>query len=399
MAANRRDFLKTVAMASCSLMVPNFLKAFEAQSGTLLKDASKGKILVVVQLSGGNDGLNTIIPYKNDLYYSLRPKLSISKDSALTLTDEIGMHPEMAGLKQLYDQGYLSIVNNVGYPNPNRSHFRSMDIWQSASEANQNLSTGWIGRYLDSACQMPYQTLEIDDVLSLALKGNRMNGIAVTDLSKLYKNTDDNFLKTINSNHQKADGDAINYLYKTLSETYLSANYLSQKKKLYSSASHYDANEFARRLRTIAELIIADANCCVYYITLSGFDTHTDQKAKQGKLLKTLSEGLNSFVCDLQQNNRFKDVAVMVFSEFGRRVTENASNGTDHGTANVVMVLNENLKKKGLYNAPSDLLNLDNEDLKFSIDFRNIYSTLLNNWLHADATKILGNNFETLGFI
>jgi uncharacterized protein (DUF1501 family) len=299
----------------------------------------------------------------------------------------------------LYDQGYLSIINNVGYPNPNRSHFRSMDIWHSASNADQNLNTGWLGRYLDNNCQMPYQTLEMDEVLSLALKGERMNGIAATDLGKLYKNADNNFLKTLNTHPPMHDNDTVEYLYKTLSETYLSADYLYQKKKRYSSNTLYDKNEFSQRLRSIAELIISEADCSVYYVTLSGFDTHNEQKGKQAKLLKNLSDGLNNFVSDLKQNDQFKAVSVMVFSEFGRRVTENASNGTDHGTANVVMVLNENLHKKGLYNAPSDLLNLDNEDLKFSVDFRQIYATLLERWLGADAGKVLGGRFEGLSFI
>jgi uncharacterized protein (DUF1501 family) len=399
MSFDRRNFLKTSALASCSMLVPQFLKAFEAHAKGTLINANQGKILVVVQLSGGNDGLNTIIPYTNDLYYSLRPKLSIPKDMALRLTDESGMHPELGGLKNLYDQGYLSIINNVGYPNPNRSHFRSMDIWQSASEANQNLNTGWLGRYLDNNCQMPYQILEMDDVLSLALKGEKMNGIAATDLNKLYKNTDAAFLKTLNATHTGHDNEAVSYLYKTLAETYLSADYLYKKKKQYSSSIAYDKNEFAQHLRTIAELVITEANCSVYYVTLPGFDTHNEQKGKQAKLLKNLGDGLNSFVTDLKQNNKFKDVAVMVFSEFGRRVTENASNGTDHGTANVVMVLNENLKKQGLYNAPADLLNLENEDLKFSVDFRQIYSSLLERWLGVNARQILGGHFEGLGFV
>ena len=174
------------------MLIPHFLKAYESQM--LGKGpASNGKILVVVQLSGGNDGLNTVVPYRNDIYYRERPTIAIRAEKVLQLNDEIGLHPAMGPLKALYDEGLMTVINNVGYPNPDRSHFRSMDIWQTASDSDKYLNTGWVGRYLDASCagkaQQPFRTIEVDDTLSLALKGNNLNGLAVLDPKKLYNQT------------------------------------------------------------------------------------------------------------------------------------------------------------------------------------------------------------------
>ncbi len=199
-------------------MLPKFLKAFEGPS--LLSDGNK--ILVVLQLSGGNDGLNTVIPIRNDIYFRERPVLAINKDKALTLTDEVGLHPSLTNLKALFDEGNMAILNNVGYPNPDRSHFRSMDIWQTASNSNEYLSSGWLGRYLDaqcSGCSKPTQVLEMDDMLSLALSGEQMKGIALRDPKRLYETSQDPFFKEIlqAGMNEKAD-DPTSYLYKVMSE-------------------------------------------------------------------------------------------------------------------------------------------------------------------------------------
>src|SRR5436305_14486469 len=204
MLIKRRDFIRTGSLATASFMVPKFLKAFERVD----RVPPGNKVLVVLQLSGGNDGLNTVIPVRNDLYYSARPKLGIEKNSALLLNDEVGLHPALSGFKALYDDGSLGIMNNVGYPNPDRSHFRSMDIWQSGSDSDKYVYTGWLGRYLDaqcSGCGKPTQALEVDDVLSLALKGENNKGLAVKDPKRLYNTSHEKYFKDINIDHHSGE--------------------------------------------------------------------------------------------------------------------------------------------------------------------------------------------------
>ena len=391
---NRRNFIQLSTFATTAMMVPGFLKA----SGNAFN--TNGKKLVVVQLSGGNDGLNTIVPYRNDIYYKSRPTLALKEDKILKLNDELGMNDAMPGLKDLYDQGLLTIINNVGYPNPDRSHFRSMDIWHTASGSKEYLTTGWLGRYLDascSGCAKPYAAIEIDDSLSLAMKGEAINGLALHDVNLFYKMVND--AEAFNKPAFTSANTNLNYLYKTLAETSSSAAYLHEKSNVYHSKAAYANNGFAKDLRTIAELIVSGVDTSVFYTSLAGFDTHVNQTGAQANHLKDMSEGLKTFVEDLKANNRLDDVTVFVFSEFGRRVAQNASNGTDHGTANNVFIINSKLKKAGIFNDTPDLAQLDQGDLIHQIDFRQVYATLLNKGLQADDQLILKGHFEQLNFI
>jgi uncharacterized protein (DUF1501 family) len=401
---NRRDFLKQSLLATAgTMLVPNFLKALERPEINAFK--SSGKILVVVQLSGGNDGLNTVVPYRNDIYYKSRPQLAIPADKVLKVSDELGFHPALDKLQMLYDQGYLSILNNVGYPNPDRSHFRSMDIWQTASHADEYLQTGWIGRYLDNACSgcsnAAHRAIEVDDTLSLALKGEQIKGMAMKNPKKLHDLVRKNFFQEVNDDHVLSpDGNAsLDYLYKTLAETSSSAEYLYDKTKIHTTSATYPDGEFATRLKTIAQLIGSDVDTQVYYVSLSGFDTHVRQQPQQEKLLSTYAESVYAFVRDLEKQNRMQDVAILTFSEFGRRVSQNASGGTDHGTANNVFVVSKSLRKKGFLNDTPDLTRLDQGDLIYQVDFRSVYATLLNRWLEAADKKVLQGSFATLDFI
>jgi uncharacterized protein (DUF1501 family) len=399
MLINRRKFLHMGSLATGTLMLPKFLKAFEAPSVF----ADGNKVLVVLQLSGGNDGLNTVIPIRNDIYYRERPILAISKDKALVLSDEVGLHPSLTNLKALYDEGDMAILNNVGYPNPDRSHFRSMDIWQTASNSNEYLNSGWLGRYLDaqcSGCSKPTQVLEMDDMLSLALSGEQMKGIALRDPKRLYETSQDPFFKEIlqAGNNEKAD-DPTSYLYKVMSETVSGADYIFQQSKLRPSTSVYPNSEIGKNLKTIASLISSDINTRVYYVSLGSFDTHVGQQAKQEKLFSDLNDAIKPFVDDLKANHRFDDVMMMSFSEFGRRVSENGSGGTDHGTANNMFLISGGLKNKGVLNAMPDLSNLSEGDLIQQLDFKRVYATLLNKWLQADDSKILGRKYEYLDFV
>ena len=399
MLFKRKQFLQIGSLATATLMMPKFLKAFERNA--LVPPGNK--VMVVLQFSGGNDGLNTIIPIRNDIYYRSRPGLGIEKETALALTDEAGIHPALPYFKTLYDEGNLSIVNNVGYPNPDRSHFRSMDIWQSASQSNEYINTGWVGRYLDAQCancDMPVQALEIDDVLSLAMKGAQQKGLALQDPKKLFQLSNDRFLKQINSSHEHVHEEATaDYLYKTLSETMSSAGYIYEQSGRHLSTQTYPSTELGKDFKTISSLIMSDINTKVYYVSLGSFDTHVNQENQQARLFTQLNEAMTSFVKDLKSNNRFEDVAVMTFSEFGRRVAQNASGGTDHGTANNMFLISGGLKKKGFINELPDLQNLVDGDLKYTVDFKNVYATMLRNWLGADDALILGRKYGLMDFV
>lgn len=393
----RKEFLQIGSLATASLMLPKFLKAFEQKNMV----PPGNKVMVVIQFSGGNDGLNTVIPITNDIYYKERPKLAIKKDNALSLTDDVGLNPALEAFKGLYDEGNLSILNNVGYPNPDRSHFRSMDIWHSASNSNDYVYTGWLGRYLDAqcnGCNKPTQILEVDDVLSLALKGNEKNGLAFTDPRRLYSSSNERFYKDINAAHQGSE-ETVDYLYKTMSETLSSADYIFQQSKKNPTAAAYPATEMGKNLKTIASLIMSDINTKVYYLSLGSFDTHVNQEAQQKRLFTELNDAVKAFTADLKKNNRFDDVLMMTFSEFGRRVSQNASNGTDHGTANNMFFISGGLKEKGILNAIPDLKDLNQGDLKYKVDFKNVYATVLNKWLGSDDVAILGKKYEPLNFI
>ncbi len=395
----RKRFIQIGSLATASLMLPKFLKALEGKTMV----PAGNKVVVVLQLSGGNDGLNTVIPVRNDLYYKARPRLGIDRTNAISLTDEAGLHPALTGFKELYDDGSLGIINSVGYPNPDRSHFRSMDIWQTASQSTEYWSSGWVGRYLDAqcnGCDKPTQAIEIDDVLSLSLKGNTMNGMAVKDPKRLYGTANEKFFRDVLKNRKTETGEqSVDYLYKTMAQTLSSADYIFKQSRLHPSLAEYPKTELGNSLKTIASLIFSEINTKVYYVSLGSFDTHINQGMQQQRLFADMNEAVKSFVKDLKANNRFDDVLLFTFSEFGRRVSQNASGGTDHGTANNMFLVSGGLKQKGMINPMPDLSDLQEGDLKYKVDFKNVYATVLNKWLNADASKILGKQYDYMNFI
>ncbi len=408
MVIKRREFLQVGSLATATLMLPKFLKAFEHKN----RVPPGNKVVVVIQFSGGNDGLNTVIPVRNDIYYRERPRLAIPKEKALVLTDEVGLNPALTAFKGLYDDGSLGILNGVGYPNPDRSHFRSMDIWQSASDSNEYVNSGWLGRYLDAqcppvpngtfgrgaGCDKPTQALEIDDMLSLALKGEVRKGLAFRDPRRLYSSSNEKFYKDINKSHESSE-ETVDYLYKTMSDTLSSADYIYRQSQLHPTGQAYPNSELGKNLKTIASLILSDINTKVYYVSLGSFDTHVNQDAQQKRLFTELNEAVKAFTADMKNNNRFQDVLMMTFSEFGRRVSQNASNGTDHGTANNMFFVGGGLKEKGILNSMPDLSNLNDGDLNHTVDFKNVYATVLNKWLGVDDREVLGKKYDYLKFI
>lgn len=394
----RRDFIRRSALVSGTLFVPKFLTG----ANILANEKLSHRKVVIIQLSGGNDGLNTVVPYRNDIYYNARNTIALKENSLLKLTDEVGFHESLYNVKKMYDSGELTIVNNVGYPNPNRSHFRATDIWQTASDSNDYWQTGWVGRVLDEENRNPYHAIEVDDSLSLLMKGKHNNGVATRNPRLFYNTTREPYFKNLLAHYddKHLSEHNLGYLYKTMIGAEQSANYLYQNTKTYNSVITYPDNAFGKQLKTIASFINSGLNTEIYYVSLGGFDTHANQVNTQKRLLKVYDEAIASFIKDLKTQGSFDDTLVFTFSEFGRRVKQNSANGTDHGAANNVFLMGGNLKKPGMYNDMPDLNKLDlNGDLQYSIDFRTIYASILNNWLSIDANKILKKEFNPLRFI
>lgn len=384
---NRRTFIKRSALASSFALVPGFLKPLERWA-----PVADGRRLVVIQLSGGNDWLNTIVPYGDDLYYRYRPHLGLKNEQLVTLDKLTAMNTNLQPLKALYDNGEMAIVNGVGYPNPDRSHFRSMDIWQSASSSEEILHTGWLGRYLDSNCKNAYMAVETDNLLSLALQGKNLKGMAIKNIKELHRSTHTPFFQDLAVAAKDATLNETNqgYLYKTLLETQSGIDYLYEKNKIASASSRdFPDTELGKQLRDIAGLILNGTATRIYYVSLSGFDTHASQLERQNNLLKQYAEAVAAFVAQLKAGNLWDDTLVFTFSEFGRRVEENASRGTDHGTAGNVLLFGKQLTKKGLVNPGPRLDLLDEGDLRYTVDFRSLYKNILQDWLGADANAII----------
>ncbi|WP_109831830.1 DUF1501 domain-containing protein [Reichenbachiella versicolor] len=392
MKTNRRKFLKQSAFISAgTLMVPQFVQGFAPVNKT-------GRKLVIIQFSGGNDGLNTIVPYTNDIYYQSRPEIAIQPADVLKATDELGFNPYLTALKSLYDDGDLAIVNSVGYPNPNRSHFRSMDIWHTASGSNEYLSYGWLGKYMDSKQgSKPYEAIEVDSSLSLAMKGQSFNALATTNPNQMFQTTRDAQIKQT-AKHEDEHSN-LGYLRKTMVETVDAAQYVNQKNWKGQTQLTYPNSQTGKNFKLTAQLINGGAETEVFYLSIGGFDTHFNQVQRQKKLHLDYSKSLEVFVKDLKQSGSWDNTLIMNFSEFGRRVAQNGSKGTDHGTASNVYMMGGALKNPGFYNGAPDLTDLDKGDLKYQIDFRSVYATIIDNWLGGDSTGIISGQHKKLNIV
>jgi len=377
----RRNFIKTGFVAGSSLMIPGFIQGMNQMKST------SNRKLIVVQLAGGNDGLNTIIPYRSDDYYKLRPSIAIDADKLIKIHDELGFHAALKNMASLYDNGELSIINQVGYPNQNKSHFRASDIWLTASDANQYLQSGWLGRYLDAECNQPHAAIQYGTQKSFALKGKKGLGMALTDPKQLFHMSNEPFLQELTQLNASKTGN-LDFLYKTLASTQQSAQYLYQNFKTYRSKANYPKHKFAQSLKTIASLIGAGVETGIYYTEVGGFDTHTNQINRHKILLKQLDESLWALRNDLKASNNWDNTIVLVFSEFGRRIKENGSKGTDHGKANNVWLMGGKLKKPGFANAVTNLQLQEDDDLLHQIDFRSIYADITHNWLETNKAII-----------
>ncbi len=394
----RRQFLRYSALASGSLFIPAFLKGMNNPVSQVFPAGGSRK-LVIIQLGGGNDGLNTIIPFRNDIYYSSRPQIAIPAKDIINIGSDMGFNQALKPMMKLLEKNELSILNNVGYPNPDRSHFRSMDIWQTASDSKEYLETGWIGRYLDSECKgecKPYTAIELDDSLALALKGKNVKGLSFSDINTFSRVVSSPSIRRSANTIIDSDHENVAYLYKTLTETVSSADYLKEKLDLKKNRTDYANTAFSQDLSTVAQLIKSGSETKIYYVSLGGFDTHNRQQGRQGRLLQMYADGITAFCDDLRKDQLLDETLIMTFSEFGRRVNENGSAGTDHGTANQIFLAGGKLNRSGFFNELPDLNDLENGDLKFKLDFRSVYSTILKKWLGADDKLILSKEFPLL---
>jgi uncharacterized protein (DUF1501 family) len=391
---DRRRFLGIGALTAT---IPGFL-AQTARSLAADKAAGKDRVLVVVQLAGGNDGLNTLVPFRDDAYYKARPKLAIPRDKALKLTDELALHPETKELRSLFDDGRLGIVSNVGYPNPNRSHFRATEIWETGVPEKAEL-TGWVGRYFDADCRgvpSPMLGLQLGEKPALTFAHPRGRAVTLTnpDLFRWDGGTAGKAMDRLNR-VQATDNQQLDFLQRTANDTLTLSKKIQDALRDTRTAADYAPFNFSQSLKVVAQMIAAGVPTRLYYVSLGGFDTHVTQAGRHAGLLQELSQGLGSFVADLKALGHLDRTLVVTFSEFGRRVAENEQQGTDHGTAGV-MFLAGGTAKPGVHGGAPDLSDLDEGDLKFKTDFRSVYAAVLANWFKADAKKVLGGDFKSL---
>ena len=376
---NRRNFLTlTGTFTGGMLVLPDFLHAFGSQNNLVIGE----QCVVFVQLNGGNDGLNTFIPYDNPLYYDLRTKIALSKDAVMGKNKGMAFHPSLKDFAQMQQNGDLTIIQNVGYPEPIRSHFRSQEIWQTAADSDKYINEGWLGRYLDLQCNGHQATagINLDSIDNLALKGMEPNSITVKDPNRFKVKSDKEENVTLSDNPQ------LDFVRKIANSVAEGSDEIQKALAKSKSEISYTKTELSKNLEWIGRLIKGNLNSKVYYTSLGGFDTHDNQLAIHEKKLTDLNDALYSFYQDLKQAQLLQNVTIVVFSEFGRRVKDNG-NGTDHGTAAPMFIIGGNNKGTVLGNNP-DLSNLDNGDLKYEIDFRSVYASLLQQKMNFDYSKI-----------
>src|SRR5215469_3995419 len=421
MQLTRRAMIRDGLLAvSAGMILPTvFARAVRAASnaareGATWAQAAQGRTLIVVQMAGGNDGLNTIVPYTDGTYYQARPTLAIKQADVLTLNDRLGMHPALEALLPYWQQGRLAIVEGVGYPNPNLSHFAAMDIWQTLDLSGQG-AAGWLGKYVAGLVDKdghPFQSLAVGTALPTALQAISAD-VPVVASPQSYRLQADPGTKQGDTSLADARVQALLKLYNTYPQSapyaalldataqnaVQGAKTLTEVAAAYKPGAQYPNTSFAKGLQVLAEVIVQGLGLRVGYVTIGGFDTHGEQANTHAKLLQDLAEGLAAFYADLAAHQATDNVVVMTWSEFGRRVEENASSGTDHGTAAPLFVLG-NAVQGGVYGEPPNLNRLDSHgNLNFTMDFRSVYATVLDRWLGAPSAAVLGGTFADQGFL
>jgi uncharacterized protein (DUF1501 family) len=431
----RREFLRrTVLTGALSWTVPTFLantfnalQAEATEKATQIVTGRDSTILVILQLAGGNDGLNTVVPFGNDFYHNARKRIGIAPGEVLRLNDQLGLHPNLAGFKALYDAGQLAVVQGVGYPNPNRSHFRSTEIWQTASDSDRFEKYGWLGKYFDNACSGcdPTIAVNIGRQMPQAFAAKVQKGISLEnpqnyrfvtsgrrggdgdlmeqsfrELNEPAEEGGDNSggtIAAIDGPASRGTGSALDFLERTALDAQVSSDTIRAISSRTINQAAYPTSQLGNSLKLVAKLIGGGLPTRIFYVSQGGYDTHTTQTSTHARLLKDLGDAVKSFCDDLTAQGNMDRVLLMTFSEFGRRVNDNASGGTDHGAAAPMFVVGNRLRAGllGRYPslAPADLFE---GDLRYTIDFRSVYAAMLENWLRTPSEPILGRRFEPL---
>jgi len=418
----RREFLHNgMSFVALGIGMPTFL--MEAAHAQTIKSVAAGqsslisgdKILVLVEFGGGNDGLNTVVPYMDPEYKKLRPTIGIRKQDVVPIDANLGLHPRLKPIKEMYEKGQLAVVAGVGYPNPNYSHFESSDIWQLADPAHQLKDrVGWLARYFNEDGHLkanPLSGLTLTGTLPMAFSSENIAASVLTlgqDDPFSSPNQDKEYQArlaarrsiysqgTIANNH----GDFIRKVggHAYTNTTEIRAALGAYDKKANKTAHYPEYNELSRSLQSVSKLIVGGLSTRVYYVGIGGFDTHANQPDQHANLLGGIAESISAFYRDLALQGRDKDVMLMTFSEFGRRAGENASSGTDHGTASVMFVAGGAVKG-GVHGEHPSLKDLKDGDMKFTTDFRRVYANVLDKWMGANSEKVLGGKFDHVGLV
>ncbi len=375
-----------------------------------MTSTKKDPVLVVLQLTGGNDYLNTVIPYANPLYRDNRPALGIPEDRILPLDDHVGFHPEMGPIKTMYEKGDLAIIHGVGYANSPRSHFRSMDIWHTC-EPDKLGTEGWLGRAAREIDPNKENVLTVVSFGSTLFRALVLPGVPVACVDDLDTY---GLLTGISEERQRArildrfarmyspaigSGAVMDYLGQTGRDTLKGADILKEAPKKYSSTVEYPDTIIAKKLKGIAQIHLAGFGTRVLYCDHGTFDSHSNQVGMLGKLWKDLSEGVECFFDDLREHNAADNVIMFLFSEFGRRTHDNGS-GTDHGAAGAAFLIGDRVKGGQYSEYPSlKAEDLEQGDVVPNVDFRGVYTTILEDWLHLDAKPLVEGTFEKISFL
>ncbi|MEX0713207.1 MAG: DUF1501 domain-containing protein [Pirellulales bacterium] len=394
--ATRREFLKTASLVALAPTVPVFLQ----RAARAAEPGPDDRILVVVQLDGGNDGINTLIPLRDEGYALHRKQLRVPEERVLKLTGDVGLHPSMRAAADLFESGRLAIVQGVGYPNPSRSHDVSMAIWHTARfDREEHKSYGWIGRALDEPAVESRgagnSVFVANQAMPMALIGRRSAGSSLTRLDGLMVRNEAPRTPLLDAG---AGGDLAAFVQRTALDAYATAEVLAEIARQPAAEEAYPSSELGNQLKLVSQLIKAPLPARVYYAAQGGYDTHAVQLPVHARLLRELSDAMAAFLNDLRRAQLGQRVVVMCFSEFGRRVAENASVGTDHGTAGPVLVAGAPVRA-GLHGSTPSLTDLIDGDVKTPLDFRQVYATLLEDWLGLPSEAALGGRFEKLGIL
>ena len=450
--STRRQFLRTTMLgAAAAWTLPSFLdKTFLAlgaqaaeNSATQTVTGKDAPILVVIQQAGGNDGLNTLVPFADDAYHRARPGIGFAAKDVLKLNGYCGLNPNLVALKSLYDEGHVAVVQGVGYPNPNRSHFRSTEIWQTASDSNRFAARGWLGSYFDNCCQGtdPTVGVAVGNAMPQAFTAETPTGVSFANPEQFRwidrerpqgsMSAAEFYYRQLNQPDEDMSGSAgtvrapsgrtdfagssiggisggsnapggmssVDFLERTALDAQLSSDRVLQIARSTKSLVTYPLNNrLADSLSLVGRMIAGGLPTRVFYVSHGGYDTHQGQAGAHTRLMREFNDGLGAFCNDLKAQGNFGRVLVMTFSEFGRRVAQNASGGTDHGAA-APMFLCGGALKGGFYGRYPSLTQLYEGDLMHNVDFRSVYATLLERWLRVPSDRVLGRKFSTLPLV